>query len=251
MKTTLLAVLILASMAFSAHAEDFCVGESVVLTLSGSHYDVTIREIYQDGTANVEFQNGNTSTYNLSNLSEALPSLNGLSVNDKSVLTLSGSHYDVVIREIYKDRKVLVEFANGNTSTYDISNLSRAQYSMNGLRVNDAVVLTLSGSHYDVTIREIYQDGKVLVEFQNGNTSTYDISNLSRAQIFMNGLRVNDNVVLTLSGSHYNVTIREIYQDGKVLVEFENGNTSTYDISNLSKAITCTSTRECGMRERR
>jgi mRNA-degrading endonuclease HigB of HigAB toxin-antitoxin module len=245
MKTSLLAILFFASVSFGAHADDFCVGESVVLSVSGSHYNVTIKQIYQDGNVDVEFSNGNTSTYSLTKLSHARAISNGISTGDKVVLTFDGSYYNVTVREIYEDDTTLVEFSNGNTSTYKISDLSRSLKSLNGLRVNQRSVLTTSGSHYNVIIKEIYQDGKVLVEFSNGNTSTYDISLLSLELNSLNGMFINDSVVLTTGGSHYNVIIKQIFQDQKVLVEFSNGNTSTYNILLLSKSNTCTSTRDC------
>lgn len=115
------------------------------------------------------------------------------------------------------------------------------------LCIGELVVLTLNGSHHDVTIHNLYPDQTALVEDNKGNMETYDISKLSHARSSMNGLNVNESAVLTLYGGyHFNVTIKKIYQDRTVLVEDYKGNTETYDISKLSKTITCIG--KCGNR---
>ena len=201
--------------------------------------------MFKDRTVSVQFEDGNISTYNISLLSFAKERSNGLEKGDGAVLTAGGDHYNVTIKEIFQDGKVSVKFDDGNISTYDISMLSHALNSLNGLEVGNKVVLTAGGDHYNVTILEIFQDSKVSVKFDDGNISTYDISLLSRAQIRMNNLEVGDNAVLTAGGDHYNVIIKEIFQDGKVSVAFSDGNISTYDISLLSKSIECTNSNEC------
>ena len=237
MKNIFFALVLISSMSLSIHAEDVCVGDSVVLTINSDHFNVSVREIYEDGTAKIEFANGNSGTYNLSLLSYARHELNGLRVGDNVVLTVSDSHYNVTIKEIFADNKVSVAFANGNTSTYDISLLSRSRHEVNGIRVGEKAVLTVGDSHYNITLKEIFQDGKVSVEFANGNTSTYDASLISLARNEVNGISVGESVVLTISDSHYNVTLKEIFDDGNVSVEFANGNVSTYNSSLISRAL--------------
>jgi mRNA-degrading endonuclease HigB of HigAB toxin-antitoxin module len=230
------------------HLNGFQINEKLILTINGTHYNVTLKEIYRDRNVLVEFQNGNTGTYDISNLSKDLSYSNGLAIKEKAVLTVGGNHYNVIIRQIYSDRKVLVEFQNGNTGTYDINDLSYNLVTLDGFQVEDKVILTVGGTHYNVSIKQLYQDRNVLVEFQNGNSGTYNISNLSFALSRMNGLEQGDKVVLTIGGGHYNVTILQIYSDRNVSVEFQNGNTGVYNISNLSLSLTCTSTRECRQR---
>jgi ribosomal protein L35AE/L33A len=246
--TSLMALTVL-SLSASAFAQDkLCVGESVVYTQAGAHYNAKIDQIYQDGTALIEFPNGEFSPSQISidTLSVALDRESGFNVGETVVYSQSGAHYNAKVDELYQDGYALIEFPNGEFSPSQISigTLSVALDTESSFTVGESVVYSQSGTHYNAKILELYQDGNALIAFPNGEFSPSQISigTLSVALNHEAGFYVGELVVYTQGGTHYNAKIDELYQDGYALVEFPNGEFSASQISigTLSVALYCT-----------
>jgi preprotein translocase subunit YajC len=102
----------------------FKVGQQVVYTFNGVHYDGSIIQIFRDGTAKVKFSNGSYETLLMSDLSPRRSSSKNLQLGQKVILTLGGVHYNVTILDIYSDDQASVQFQDGSRNTYPLANLS-------------------------------------------------------------------------------------------------------------------------------
>jgi hypothetical protein len=116
----------------------------------------------------------------------------------------------------------------------------------NGFTRGESVVYTQNGTHYNAIILELYADGTAQVSFPGGEfaVSQISLSTLSVALNVENGFYLNEAVVYTQDGMHYDAKIDALYADGTALVEFPNGEfaVSQISLSTLSVALMCTGT---------
>jgi Leu/Phe-tRNA-protein transferase len=188
MKIKLISMLFISAISLATFGADFCIGDNLVRTVNGHHYNVRVLEIYQDGTIDVEYTNNQFSNDNINirELSRALSQLDDIRVGDNLVRTVNGHHYNVRVLEIYQDGTVDVEYTNSQFSNDNISirELSRALNELDGVQVGDNLVRTVNGHHYNVRVLEIYQDETVEVAYISGQYSNDNINirELSRAR---------------------------------------------------------------------
>jgi hypothetical protein len=249
-----LMALAVTSVSFSAFADgpNMYVGEQVVYTQSGTHYDAVIQQIYSDSTAQISFPNGEftVSQVPVSALSIHLKYEAGFKVGEPVVYLQSGTHYDAIIQELYTDSIAQITFPNGEfaASQVTIASLSEHLSIEGGLQVGQAVIYVQSGTHYHATVLELYTDGTAKISFPNGEftISQVPVSALSVALSSEAGFSVGEAVIYVQNGTHYNAVINELYQDGTALVQFPNGEftASQVPLAALSVALACT--QNCG-----
>jgi hypothetical protein len=125
-------MLFISAISLATFGADFCIGDNLVRTVNGHHYNVRVLEIYQDGTVEVEYTNSQFSNDNINirELSRALNELDGVQVGDNLVRTVNGHHYNVRVLEIYQDETVEVAYISGQYSNDNINirELSRARH---------------------------------------------------------------------------------------------------------------------------
>jgi ribosomal protein L35AE/L33A len=110
------------SVALSSES-NFTVGESVVYSQAGAHYNAQVLELYQDGFVLISFPNGefSPSQISINTLSVALNTEAGFNVGETVVYTQGSTHYNAQVLELYQDGFALVSFPNGEFSPSQIS----------------------------------------------------------------------------------------------------------------------------------
>jgi hypothetical protein len=91
--------------------------------------------------------------------------------------------------------------------------------------LNQAVVYTQDGTHYDATITEIYADGSVELTFPNGEftVSQVPVSTLSVHLATEGGFHVGDAVTYLQNDVNYDAKVLELYTDGSAELSFPHG----------------------------
>lgn len=235
MKFLVMALLAILSISVS-FAGRFFVGDTVVFTQSGTHYRATILSLYEDGSAKVSFPDGEftESQIKVSSLSLPLRVSGAFRLNQRVTFNQSGTNYSAVILALYEDGKAKVSFPNGEftESEVKISSLSPIVREIGAFRVNETVVFTQSGVHYEAVIRSLYQDNTAKIFFPNGEftESQVKISSLSKPLSMSDVYKLRDEVVFTQSGVHYDAIIIALYEDGAAKVSFPNGEFSNSDV---------------------
>ncbi|MDD4975726.1 MAG: hypothetical protein PHY93_15320 [Bacteriovorax sp.] len=175
----------------TANVTDLRKGVAAIRTVGKDHYHVIIREIYADKMVDVEYTDvaykGQHATIALSTLSLPLQRLGDLTPDVSAIRTSGGNHYHVIIREIFADEMVDVEYTDasykGQHGTVSYNDLSFSVKRLDDLNVGASAIRTSGGNHYHVIIREIFADGNIDVEYtdasykgQHGTVKPSDLS---------------------------------------------------------------------------
>lgn len=148
-------------------------GIAAVQTSDGKHYHVIIREMYADKSVDVEYTDaaykGQHGTIAASTLSFLLQRLGNLAPDVSAIQTSEGKHYHVIIRELFADKTVDVEYTDaaykGQHGTVSYKDLSYSVERLGDFKVGASAIQNSSGQHYHVIIREIFADRSIDVEY--------------------------------------------------------------------------------------
>lgn len=107
----------------------FQTNDSVVYTQNGSHYQAVILGLYQDGSARIQFPNGEflKSFVGVETLGKEVRRIQGLRKGDEATYEQNGTYYEAVILALYDSGIAYVQFPRGEflKSMVNISSLSK------------------------------------------------------------------------------------------------------------------------------
>jgi hypothetical protein len=154
----------------------FSVSNQVVANMSDGHFDAIISELYDDSTALIRYTSGTpageSQVVALSNLSQPISSTSGFNVGDGVVANMSDGHFQAIIRELYSDNTVSIQYTSGapagETQVVDLTSITHPIYQSGGFHVNETVVANMADGHFDAIIREIYSDQTASIQYTSG-----------------------------------------------------------------------------------
>ncbi|QDK37064.1 hypothetical protein [Bdellovibrio sp. NC01] len=188
-------------------------------------YEVTIKKLYTNESALIEFQSGTKSVVGLTQFVKLLNSSQGWNIGQQAMY----SNYLGTISQIYSNGTVKFRFESGTESVISITSLVRLERSMNGWVVGDRAMY----SNYEGKIRTIYSNRTVEFVFESGSVSVISIDSLARILNSMSGWTVGEEV----SYSDYKGVIKSIYSNGTAVFRFESGTQTIVSLSALVKIV--------------
>lgn len=175
-----------------------------------SGYAITIKRLYANGRALIQYDDGSANVISISSLVRIQNSLNGWSNNERAKYGNS----EGTVRAIYSNATAQFQYDDGSTTTVSLGSLQHLVDSLNGYRKGEKV---LYGS-YDGELKSIYADGTALFKYQaDGSQTVVSLSAFAHVVQRLDGWTVNDKVLY----SGYEGRITALYSNGRARFRYD------------------------------
>jgi len=201
------------------------VGDTVFDVKNSPEYLGTVKKLFDDGTALVNYgwMSFGERLLSTSNLVKQVPQFGGMSVGDKVFRVLGGTGSPATVKKLFADGSAIINqgWFDGDTIA-SVSELvkpgSQPVSQIGDLRVGDTVFNR--NPEYLGTVKKLFADGSALVNYgwMNGDRLLSAFYLVKQVPHF-GGMSVGDKVFRIIGGTGSPATVKKLFADGTALVK--------------------------------
>ncbi|HEX7675709.1 MAG TPA: beta-sandwich domain-containing protein [Bdellovibrio sp.] len=203
------------------------VGDRVGFTNGDGSYIGTVKQIYQNDLAFVLFDGyTTTSAIKAKNLfRQQNCSDNGICVGSRAIFQINGAYYPGVVKNAFSNGQVAI-IADGYTGLNyaDAKSMGRSVSRLGNLNIGDRLEARVGDSDYLGIVRELFSNNVVKIQFDGYTGYNYLQASEIGKQVNCEGasnICTGDRVVWRPNGQIYTGTVRSVYLNGKIAVQFD------------------------------
>lgn len=203
------------------------IGDRVGFTNSDGSYIGTVKQIYQNDLAFVLFDGySSTSAIKAKNLSKQQNcSDNGICVGSRAIFKINDTYYPGVVKNAFSNGQVAIVADGYSGPNYvDSKSMGRSVNHLGNLNVGDRMEARVGDSEYLGIVRELFSNNVVKIQFDGYTGYNYLQASEVGKQVNCentSNICTGARVVWRPNGQTYTGTVRSVYLNGKIVVQFD------------------------------